>query len=137
MRPLRIEFAKAAMARGVKSTLSLPLLAGGRAVGALNLYARVPNGFSAEDEAVGGDPAAAAAIVLVNAADYRAASELSERLTQAMQSRAVIEQAKGMLMSRSPHLDPDGAFDLLRRASQRENVKLREIAQRIVDGRRA
>jgi AmiR/NasT family two-component response regulator len=38
-----------------------------------------------------------------------------------------------MLMAKSPNLDPDAAFDLLRRASQRENVKLREIAQRIVD----
>jgi AmiR/NasT family two-component response regulator len=52
-----------------------------------------------------------------------------------MKSRAVIEQAKGMLMASSPGLDADGAFSLLRRASQRENVKLREIAQRIVERR--
>jgi AmiR/NasT family two-component response regulator len=50
-----------------------------------------------------------------------------------MQSRAVIEQAKGILMARAAHLSADEAFDLLRKASQRENVKLREIAQRIVD----
>jgi GAF domain-containing protein len=127
------EFAKAADAHGVQSTLSLPLVAGHRGVGALNLYARVKGGFSAEDEAIGGDLAAAAAIVLANASDYWEASQLSEQLSQAMQSRAVIEQAKGMLMAQSPKLDPDGAFDLLRRASQRENVKLRDIAQRIVE----
>jgi AmiR/NasT family two-component response regulator len=52
-----------------------------------------------------------------------------------MQSRAVIEQAKGILMARSPALTADEAFELLRKASQRENVKLRDIAQRIVDRR--
>ena len=45
----------------------------------------------------------------------------------------MIEQAKGMLMARSPERSPDDAFDILRRASQRENVKLRDVAQRIVD----
>ena len=46
-----------------------------------------------------------------------------------------MERAKGMLMAQTPHLSPDDAFDLLRRASQRENLKLRDIAQRIVDRR--
>jgi GAF domain-containing protein len=129
------EFAKAAVAHDVQSTLSLPLVAGDRGIGALNLYARVLNGFTADDEAIGVELAAAAAIVLANASDYWQASQLGEQLSQAMQSRAVIEQAKGMLMAQSPKLDPDAAFDLLRRASQRENVKLRDIAQRIVDRR--
>ena len=66
---------------------------------------------------------------------YWQAAQLSEQLTHAMQSRAVIEQAKGILMARSPHLTADEAFDLLRKASQRENVKLRDIAKRIVDRR--
>jgi AmiR/NasT family two-component response regulator len=52
-----------------------------------------------------------------------------------MKTRAVIEQAKGMIMARSPGMTADDAFDLLRTASQRENVKLRLIAQRIVDRR--
>jgi GAF domain-containing protein len=129
------EFMDAAKAHGIQSSLSLPMIAGDRAVGALNLYAEVTNGFSEEDEAVGVDLAAAAAIVLSNASAYWEASQLSEQLTEAMKSRAVIEQAKGMLMAQSPHLTADDAFDLLRRASQRENLKLREIAQRIVDRR--
>jgi len=48
-----------------------------------------------------------------------------------MQSRAVIKQAKGMLMARSPEMSAEDAFDLLRKASQRENVKLCDIAQRL------
>jgi len=66
---------------------------------------------------------------------YRTAFELGQHLNEAMKSRAVIEQAKGMLMARSPELSPDAAFEILRVASQRENVKLREVAQRIVERR--
>ena len=127
------EFAAAASAHGVESTLSLPLLAGGRGLGALNMYARKPNAFTVDDESLGVNLAAAAAIVLANASAYWDASQLNEQLTEAMRSRAVIEQAKGILMARSPELGPDDAFDVLRRASQRENLKLRHIAQRIVD----
>ncbi len=45
----------------------------------------------------------------------------------------MIDQAEGMLMAGSPEMSPDDAFDLLRRASQRENVKLRDLAKRIVE----
>jgi GAF domain-containing protein len=129
------EFMEAAKVHGVQSTLSLPLIVGDDGIGALNLYARTANGFSEDDEEVGVELAAAAAIVLANASAYWQAAQLSEQLAEAMKSRAVIEQAKGMLMAQSPQLTPDAAFDLLRRASQRENLKLREIAQRIVDRR--
>lgn len=129
------DFAMVAEEHGVHSSLSLPLMAGDEAVGALNLYARVPKGFSEEDEATGMVLAAAAAVVLINANAYWQAANLSEQLTQAMLSRAVIEQAKGILMARSPHASADDAFDFLRKASQRENIKLRDIAQRIVDRR--
>jgi GAF domain-containing protein len=127
------EFAEAAQAHGVQSTLSLPLVAGDERLGALNLYARIPGGFTSDDEALGVDLAAAAAIVLANASAFWAASQLSEQLGQAMQSRAVIEQAKGILMARSPKITADEAFDVLRKASQRENLKVRDIAQRIVE----
>lgn len=129
------EFSKAAQEHSVQSTLSLPLVAGDRGVGALNLYSRATKGFSQEDEALGTDLATAAAIVLANSSAYWEASQLGDQLSEAMKSRAVIEQAKGMLMARSRKLTADDAFDLLRKASQRENVKLREIAQRMVDRR--
>jgi GAF domain-containing protein len=126
-------FSKAAAAHGVESVLSLPLIAGSNGLGALNLYARRSGGFTTDDETLGLELASAAAIVLANASAYWEANQLSEQLNQAMRSRAVIEQAKGILMARSPDLGPDDAFEVLRKASQRENVKLREIAQRIVD----
>jgi GAF domain-containing protein len=129
------EFSAAARDHGILSTLSLPLVAGDRSVGALNLYASERHGFGEDDESVGTDIASAAAVVLTNAAAYWEAFELSEQLNEAMASRATIEQAKGILMAGSSKMTPDEAFQVLRAASQRENVKLREIAQRIVDRR--
>jgi AmiR/NasT family two-component response regulator len=69
--------------------------------------------------------------VLANAQAYWDARELSSGLTEAMRYRAVIEQAKGILMG-AEGCDEDAAFQILVRASQRENLKLREIAQRLV-----
>jgi GAF domain-containing protein len=126
-------FAAACIDHGVLSSLSLPIIGGDVSMGALNLFAHQPRAFDADAEAVGADLAGAAGAVLANVSAYRTAVELGQQLSEAMRSRAVIEQAKGMLMARSPELSPDDAFELLRRASQRENVKLRDIAQRIVD----
>ncbi len=57
--------------------------------------------------------------------------ELSQQLQQAMESRAVIEQAEGILMA-AQGCDPDEAFQILVRASQNQNRKLRAIATEIV-----
>jgi len=124
-------FRSAAAAHGIGSTLSLPLMVDKQSVGAMNLYARREHGFSAADEERGSPFASQAAIVLANAQAYWDARTLTERLGEAMKSRAVIEQAKGMLMA-SQRCSEEEAFQLLVAASQRENVKLRDIATRIV-----
>jgi GAF domain-containing protein len=124
-------FRAAAAAKGIHSTLSLPLVVDKTPVGALNLYSSQTDGFDPSDRAVGSAFAAQAAIVLANAQAYWDAHGLSERLGEAMKSRATIEQAKGMLMA-AQGCDEHEAFNLLVQASQRENVKLRDIAQRIV-----
>jgi GAF domain-containing protein len=129
------EFAASCLEHGIHSTLSLPLVAGETGVGAVNVYGAERGAFTPADERLATDLAATAAVVIANTVAYWGAHDLTQQLTQAMQSRAVIEQAKGMLMAKAPHLTADEAFDLLRRASQRENVKLRDIAQRIVDRR--
>jgi GAF domain-containing protein len=128
------EFAQACLDHGVHATLSVPLIAGGEGLGALNFYSTSVGAFSEDDEEIASDLVATAAVVLANASAYWGAVELGQQMTEAVSNRAVIEQAKGMLMARSPGLDADGAFEMLRRASQRENVKLREIARRIVEG---
>ncbi|HET6394162.1 MAG TPA: ANTAR domain-containing protein, partial [Blastococcus sp.] len=62
--------------------------------------------------------------------------EQARNMRIAMDSRAVIEQAKGVLMAQRK-VDAEQAFEILREASQRYNRKLREIAQGIVDGTQA
>ena len=123
-------FSEACAAHGVRSTMSIPMVANHEGVGALNYYSRSPNGFSAEDEEIGGQFGAQAAIVLANAQAYWDAHQLSQDLNEAMKSRAVIEQAKGILMAQGRTADE--AFQILVRASQRENVKLREVATELV-----
>lgn len=124
-------FRAAALTHGVHSSLSLPLVVDKVSVGAMNLYAHVPRSFRQADRETGELFASQAAIVLANAQAYWDAYTLSERLGEAMKSRAVIEQAKGMLMA-AQSCGEDEAFALLVHASQRENVKLRDIAHRIV-----
>jgi GAF domain-containing protein len=125
-------FRQACASRGIRSTLSMPLVVDHGTVGAMNLYSRTDHAFAPGDRDTAVQFAAQAAIVLANSQAYWDAHELSARLGEAMKSRATIEQAKGILMG-AQRCGPDEAFDLLTRASQRENVKLREIARRIVE----
>ena len=122
------KFSASARANGVASSLSLPLvLSGDTTFGGLNLYGEVVAGFSDHDEQLCQTFAVQASIVVANAQAYWAAIELSANLSKAMQTRAVIEQAKGALMS-SHRIDADAAFDLLRQRSQHSNRKLRDVA---------
>ena len=125
-------FASVAVRQGIRSSLSLPLRVRGESIGALNLYSTDHDGFGGSVE-LGRLFAGQAGVAIANAEVYRASRSMAEQLQEAMQSRAVIEQAKGVLMAEQG-CRPDEAFELLRQASQRENVKLRDIAQRIVDG---
>jgi GAF domain-containing protein len=124
-------FCESASANGVRSVLSLPLVAIHEGVGALNLYSRHPDAFSDEEVELGMAFAGQAAIVLANAHAYWDAYQLGQDLNEAMKSRAAIEQAKGILMG-AQRCTSDEAFQMLIRASQRENRKLREIADEIV-----
>jgi len=124
-------YARVAVAVGVGSSLSLPLIAADETYGALNLYARTTGAF---DGAVVGKAqvfATQASVVLANASAYWDARDLAKGLADAMQSRAVIEQAKGKLMATGRYTAEE-AFEVLTRASQRTNVRLRDVAYRIV-----
>lgn len=128
------DFCAAAVAEQIRSTLSVPLdVSGGRSevLGALNLYSERPGTFDADAVVATETFAHQAAVVVANARAYWGAKELADQLQHAIASRAVIEQAKGILMAREA-ISGDKAFDILVRASQRENRKLREIAQDLV-----
>ncbi len=129
------EFAALAMANEVHSTLSVSLGGPGASMGALNLYAHQAHTFSEQDASLAEELGSVAGTLVANSQAYWGAFSLTEQLHAALDSRAVIEQAKGILMAQTDGLGPDGAFELLKSASQRENVKLRDIAARIVTRR--
>ena len=117
----------------VRSSLSVPLPYQGSSIGALNNYSTVPSAFdNPESLAAGLEVADIVAIAIANADAHWQLGEQARNMRIAMESRAVIEQAKGVLMAQRK-VDADVAFEILREASQRYNRKLRDIAAGIVD----
>jgi GAF domain-containing protein len=124
------EFAGRARAHGVQSSLALPLLRRGQGRGSLNIYARRERAFTAEDREHAGMFAEQAAAAIANSEVYWRTYDLTQNLQAALENRDVIGQAKGILMARHA-ITADAAFDQLRRASQRRNVKLRDVADEV------
>jgi len=125
------EFSAAAFAHGIRSTLSMPLRAGQRPLGAMNLYSHEINGFTADDQIAAGRFAAQASIVLANAQLYAQSVTLNTQLHEAMRTREIISQAQGIIMG-AMRCDADTAFNELVRQSQHQNRKLHVVAQGIV-----
>ncbi|MBR8642493.1 ANTAR domain-containing protein [Streptomyces tuirus] len=111
-------------ALGLRSALSLRLRADRRRLTVLTAYARKPGVFDEDATRVGRLFTAHVSIALDSAT-------VREQLTEAMHTRDLIGQATGILMERQG-IDAAAAFESLVRASQRQNVKLRDIARRIV-----
>jgi GAF domain-containing protein len=124
-------FSKLATSHGIHSTMSVPLTVHGESLGALNLYAESKAAFTDAHEDTVQIFADQAAIALANAQVYWDARQLSENLTQAIKSRETIDHAVGILMA-TGGISPQEAFQILVRASQRENRKLRDVAEEIV-----
>jgi hypothetical protein len=101
--------------------------------GSLNLYAKHPDAFDSEAAETALILAAHAAVAVAVAHERHAARTTEAGLREALEGRDVIGQAKGVLMVREG-VGADEAFDILRRASQRLNVKLRQIAHSIAAG---
>jgi GAF domain-containing protein len=125
------EFAARAAAAGIVTTLSLPLAGPDESLGALNLYSRHSGRFGEAETRQAEMLAAQAAMVLANANAFHDVRQLNENLNQALTSRRMIDYAIGLLMSTGGRT-PEDAFEVLVRASQRENRKLRDIATEIV-----
>lgn len=126
------EFSELAHHQGVASTAGMPLRAGDQVIGAMNLYSKTEDAFDDENLALAQTFAAHTAAALANIEAYGSAVDLAKNLQVAMDSRAVIEQAKGMIMMQR-QCSADDAFQTLVAASQARNKKLRDIAQEVVD----
>lgn len=124
-------FSMRAAARGIRCTLSLPLTADGRHIGALNLYATVAAAFGPDETRRAEGLAANAAGALALAVRQAASTALTSQLRASLASRAVIDQALGVIMAQERCAQAQ-AFAILRAASQNRNVKLRDIAAQIV-----
>ncbi len=121
--------ARAAAETGILSMLCFRLFVAGDTLGALNLYSTAVDAFDERSRTIGLVFAAHAAMALSTAMH-------DEQLGEALQTRDLIGQAKGILMAREG-VDADEAFDMLRRASQRLNIKLRDVAGDMVDSARS
>ena len=124
-------FGPEAVAAGIRSALALCLSADGNR-GALNLYAQCPQAFGVVDRAKGLLLAALAGLALHEAEAHDDAERRADDLHAALIGREVIGQAQGILMERE-RITSDQAFEILRRASHDLNLKVREVAQTLVD----
>jgi GAF domain-containing protein len=123
-------FAPAAVGAGIRSVLACPLSS--QRSGALNLYATLPAAFGVTDRAKGQLFATLAGLAL-NSAEERASDEKkSANLVEALRTRELIGQAQGILMERE-RITGEQAFNVLRRASQHMNIRLREVAETLVE----
>jgi hypothetical protein len=130
--PLWPRFGPRVVRLGVHSVLSLPLVVGTDVLGAMNVYAHDKNAFDERSVQLGELFSVPAAISVQNAQALAQARRLAVQLQAALTNRAVIDQALGIIMSRSGGTAAD-AFDRLRVMSQTENRKLSDVAQHVVD----
>ena len=117
---------------GVHSVLSLPLRTVDAVVGAMNIYAYAKDAFDERAEGLGELFAVPAAIAVQNAQILAQTQRLASYLQAALTNRAVIDQAIGIVMSRSG-ITAEQAFDRLRTISQRDHVKVAEVAAGVVE----
>ena len=124
-------FSPLAVSAGIRSVLALPL-SGDVQLGAVNLYARLPIAFGVVDRAKAAILASLASLALSVARSHEDEESRALHFQAALSSREIIGEALGILMERE-RISANQAFDVLRRASQHLNLKLRDVAQALVD----
>jgi GAF domain-containing protein len=122
------EWAARVAGLGVRSVLDVPLSVGHETVGVLGLYSGEPDAFGPDDDAV--------AHILARHASVAVATTRHElTMAQAVDARKLIGQAMGILMERYD-VNGDQAFAILKRYSQDYNVKLRDVAEELIETRK-
>jgi transcriptional regulator with GAF, ATPase, and Fis domain len=127
-------FAPEATRAGYRSVHALALRCQDQVIGALNLFGTTPGAFSANDLV---SAQAMADVATIGILQQRAISEariLAEQLQSALNSRVVIEQAKGVLAERA-QVNLDDAFNMLRSHARNNNRRLRDVAEAFIEGR--
>lgn len=126
------EYAPKAVSRGTYSSLSIGMPMQADVSGALNIYGSKPDAFDDTQIALGNTFAGFAAVALANANLHDTTTALARQMRDAMEGRAVIEQAKGIIMGER-RCTAEEAFAILARLSQDTNRRLRDVAAAMVD----
>ena len=128
------QYTRTALDNGFKAAAGIPMQTEGELIGVLNAYRREAGPWSHEDVAAGQLLARMATTYLVNATRLGEARKLAQQLQHALDSRIVIEQAKGTLAERL-HVTPEIAFQLLRAYARSNRRELRNVASEVLAGR--
>jgi GAF domain-containing protein len=127
------QFGPLAIAAGMRAVYSFPMIQNGTPIGAMNLYRSEPGPLTREQVTVGQMFADVASAFIVHAREDDHRSLLNRQLQTALDSRIIIEQAKGFVMARLG-VDAIAAFEILRRYARNNSLKLRDVAHDILDG---
>jgi GAF domain-containing protein len=125
------DFGRLARRQGITHTMSVGLPVQRQTIGALNIYGTGDGSFDEQAQELATTFAGYAAVAVANAGLYASTAQLAAHLQSALDSRAVIDQAKGILMSRHG-MSAEAAFDMLSKQSQVTNRKVRDIASDLV-----
>jgi transcriptional regulator with GAF, ATPase, and Fis domain len=126
-------FTAAAQRAGFAAVQALPMRLRDQVIGALNLFRATPGAFDPANVRVGQALADVATISLLHERSMRHSDTLNEQLQAALNSRVIIEQAKGKLAERLG-IDMTQAFSILRSYARSRNLRLAELAQAFIDG---
>ncbi len=126
-------FVPRAIDAGVRAVHALPLVGHGERIGALDVMSRTPRHLSQTEAATAQMLADVAVSYITTVRMHEDSTRLASQLSDALDSRVVIEQAKGILAERHGESFPD-AFARLRSHARSSNQKLRDVAQDVVDG---
>jgi len=125
------EFSETAYRLNVAGVAGIPMRLADQIIGALNLYSPEPRSWSDADIAVARVLADVATSYVVNASKLRQQEQLSEQLQEALESRVVIEQAKG-ITAQQHAVSIEQAYQRMRRHARTSNASLRMVAEAIV-----
>lgn len=126
-------FTPAAVAAGFRSAYAIPLRRREHRIGALNLFSDVPAGLDPDDGPLAQALADTAVIAILQQRSRQDRQLLTEQLQRALDSRIVVEQAKGIIAQQAK-LGPDEAFPLLRDFARHHNRRLTDVARDVVVG---
>ena len=125
------EFSATAARLSVAGVAGIPMRLADKVIGALNLYSPEAREWTDEDITVAGVLADVATSYVVNASKLRQQEQLSEQLQQALESRVIIEQDKG-ITAQQKSVSVDDAYQMIRRHARNNNASLRVVAEAIV-----